>query len=322
MANGQTHALSEISFGSGRKLIDRIGDPILRWLTGLAAIAALALILAIAYEVIHQAQPAISKFGLGFITDDVWNPVTNEFGAGSLIYGTVVTSLIALLFAGPLAIAIAIFLTELAPRRIRRPVATLVDLLAAIPSVILGLWGIIVLGPILNDTIEPALKSVFGFIPLFSGTASPLGLLPAAMILTIMAVPIATSVTREVFERVPGELKEGAYALGATRWEMVRMVVLPICRPGIIGGMILALGRVVGEAIAVSMVVGSALGVHASLFEPGDTLAARIASQYRGAATELQTSSLVYLAVILLVIAIVVNVVARAITQRTTLKGA
>ncbi len=323
MSNGEAHTLpGPGAIHSPRRFIDRLGDPLLRRTSAIAAFGSIALILAIAYEVFHQAQPAISEFGLGFLGHDIWNPVTNQFGAGSLIYGTVVTSAIALLFAAPLSVAIAIYLTELAPRRLRRPVATLVDLLAAIPSVILGLWGIIVLGPILNDTVEPALKSVLGWIPLFSGDASPLGLMPAAMILTIMAVPIVTSVTREVFETVPSDLKEGAYALGATRWEMVRTVVLPVCRPGIVGGMILGLGRAIGEAIAVSQVIGGALGVHASLFAPGDTLAARIAAQYRGAATSLQSSSLVYLAVILLVLAVVVNVAARMIVQRMTLKEA
>jgi len=303
-----------------RRWLDRLGDPALRWLSALAALAAAVLIGAIIYEVVDQARPAISAFGLGFLGHDVWNPVTDQFGAGSLIYGTFVTSGIALLFAAPLSIAIAIYLTELAPRRLRRPVATLVDLLAAIPSVILGLWGIIVLGPLLNNHVEPALMSALGWIPIFGGSASPAGLFPAAIILTIMAVPIVTSVTREVFETVPGELKEGAYALGATRWEMVRNVVLPVCRPGIVGAIILGLGRAIGEAIAVSQVIGGALGVHASLFAPGDTLAARVAAQYRGAATSLQTGSLVYLAVILLGFAIAVNAIARLIVQRMTLK--
>ncbi len=317
MAESQAQSIQRpIGSLNRQRLSDRIGDPFLKWLAALAAVGAVVLIGAIVYEVIHQARPAISEFGVAFVFHDVWNPVTNEFGAGSLIYGTIVSSAIALCVAGPLSIAIAIYLTELSPMSLRRPVSTLVDLLAAIPSVILGLWGIIVLGPIMNDTIEPALKSVLGWIPLFSGATSPLGLLPAAVILTIMAIPIVTSITREVFETVPGELKEGAYALGATRWEMVRTVVLPTCRPGIVGALILGLSRAIGEAIAVSQVIGSAIGIHASLFAPSDSLAARVASQYRGAATTLQTSSLVYLAVILLVIALVVNVVARLIVQR------
>jgi phosphate transport system permease protein len=303
-----------------RNLADRIGDPLLKWLSALAALLAIAVIAGIVYEVFHLAWPAITKYGLGFVTTNDWNPVTNRFGAASFLYGTVITSAIAVLIAGPLSIAIAVYLTELAPRRLRRPVATLVDMLAAVPSVILGLWGILVLGPFMHDAIEPALKSVLGFLPLFSGDPSAFGVLTAAMILTIMATPIITSVTREVFETVPGELKEGAYALGATRWEMVKHVVLPYSRAGIIGAVILGLGRAIGEAIAVTQVIGGATGIHASLFHTGDTLASRIASQYVGAANDLQKASLAYLGVILLILAIVVNVIARIIVQRGTLK--
>jgi phosphate transport system permease protein len=303
-----------------RNLADRIGDPLLKWLSALAALLAVVVLGGIVYEVFRLAWPAISKFGIGFVTTDDWNPVTDHYGAAFAIYGTAVTSAIAVLIAGPLSIAIAVYLTELAPGRLRRPVATLIDMLAAIPSVILGLWGILVLGPFMHDTIEPALKSVLGFLPIFSGDPSAFGYLTAAVILTIMATPIITSVIREVFETVPGELKEGAYALGATRWEMVRHVVLPYSRAGIIGGVMLGLGRAIGEAIAVAQVIGGATGINVSLFHTGDTMAARIVSQFQGAATDLQKASLYYLAAILLVFAIVVNVIARLIVQRGTLK--
>jgi phosphate transport system permease protein len=303
-----------------RNLADRIGDPLLKWLSALAALLAVAVIGGIVYEVFHLAWPAITKFGLGFITTNDWNPVSARFGAASFVYGTVITSAIAVVIAGPLSIAIAMYLTELAPRGLARPVATLVDMLAAIPSVILGLWGILVLGPFMGDTIEPALKSVFGFLPIFSGDPSAFGLLTAAFILTIMATPIITSVTREVFETVPSDLKEGAYALGATRWEMMRHVVLPYSRAGIVGAVILGLGRAIGEAIAVAQVIGGATGIQTSLFHTGDTLAARIASQYQGAPDALQKASLAYLGAILLVFAILVNVIARIIVERGTLK--
>jgi phosphate transport system permease protein len=303
-----------------RGLGDRVGDPLLRWLSALAALVAVALIVGIAYEVIHLAWPAISKFGIAFVITNDWNPVTNQFGAAPFLYGTMATSAIAVLIAGPLSVAIAIYLTELAPRRLGRPVATLVDMLAAVPSVILGLWGILVLGPFMHGTIEPALKSCVGFIPLFSGDPSAFGVMIAALILTIMATPIITSVVREVFETVPGELKEGAYALGATRWEMVRHVVLPYSRAGIVGAVILGLGRAIGEAIAVTQVIGGATGIHASLFATGDTLASRIASQYVGAASELQKASLAYLGLILLAFAIAVNVIARLIVRRIGLR--
>jgi phosphate transport system permease protein len=193
-------------------------------------------------------------------------------------------------------------------------------MLAAIPSVILGLWGILVLGPFMHDTIQPALKSTLGFLPIFSGDPSAFSYLTAALILTIMTTPIITSVTREVFETVPGDLKEGSYALGATRWEMVRQVVLPYSRSGIVGATILGLGRAIGEAIAVAQVIGGATGINISLFHTGSTMAAQIAAQFQGAPGALQKPSLAYLGVILLAFAVIVNVVARLIVKRGALK--
>jgi phosphate transport system permease protein len=308
-----------------RNLADRLGDPGLRALAWLASAAAIVVLGALAYKVFDLASESFSRYGLGFIGSQNWNPSQGTthygFGAANLLFGTAVTSFFALLVAAPLSVAIALFLTELAPRRARRPVATLVELLAAIPSVVLGLWGIVVLSPIIHDTIEPALKSVLGWIPLFSGSASPFGLFTAIVILTIMTVPIVSSVAREVFATVPDELKEGALALGATRWEMVRMVILPYGRSGVVGATILGLGRALGEAIAVTMVIGHTLnGIHASLFSTGDTLASRIASEYQGAATSLQISALAYLAAILLVLAVLVNVFARLIVRRATVR--
>jgi phosphate transport system permease protein len=312
-------ALSNPVLRARRNLTDRIGDPLLRGLSGLAAALAVAVIAGIVYEVAHLAWPAVQQFGIGFVTTNDWNPVSKRFGAAPFLYGTVVTSFIALLIAAPLSVAISIYLTELAPRRIRRPVATLVDMLAAIPTVILGLWGILVLGPFMRDTIEPALNSVFGFLPIFGGDPSAFGYLTAALILAIMATPIITSVTREVFETVPSDLKEASYALGATRWEMVRQVVLPYSRPGIVGATILGLGRAIGEAIAVAQVIGGASLINASLFHTGGTLAAQIASQFQNSAG-LQKASLAYLGLILLVFAVIVNVIARLIVQRGKIK--
>lgn len=300
-----------------RNLADRLGDPILRALTSLAALAAVVFVALIVYEVFSQSGEAFSHFGLGFVTGREWNPVTNQFGAAEFLFGTAVTAFGALLIAGPISIAIALFLTELAPRRARRPVATLVELLAAVPSVVLGLWGLIVLAPAMNNTIEPALSSVLGWIPLFSGSTSPVGLLPAIVILTIMTVPIVSAITREVFETVPTELKEGAFALGATRWEMVRIVILPYARTGIVGGTLLGLGRALGEAIAVTMVIGHTPYIGPHLFHTGDTLASRIASEYQGAATSLNISALVYLGAILLVLALIANMIARLIVGRS-----
>jgi len=298
-------------------LADRIGEPAFRILCGLAALVAVALIIWIAETIFDKSGSAISKFGVGFLGHETWNPVTNNYGAATLIYGTFVSSLLAILIATPMAILIAVYLTELAPRFIRRPVAILVELLAAIPSVILGLWGIIILGPFMENHLEPFLHSFLSWIPLFSGTYSPLGMLPAVLILTIMALPIITAITREVFQSTDPQLKEGAYALGATRWEMVRMTVLPTGRPGIVGAVILGLGRALGEAIAVTQVIGNVAQIKASLFQPAGTMASWIANSYQSANPGLGQSSLIYLAAILLVVSLVVNIVARLVIRRT-----
>lgn len=305
-------------FAGRKKLSDRLGDPLLRVVTGLAALAGVGVLVWLAYTLFDRASPAISRFGLGFIGTSAWDPVHLHFGAADFIFGTLESSVLALIVSAPMSVAIAVFLTELAPRMARRPAQILVELLAAIPSVILGLWGIIVLGPFLNNTFEPALHNALGWIPLFSGSPSPYGMFSAAIILTIMTVPIVSSITREILETTPSEFKEGAYALGATRWEMVRMVVLPYAAPGIVGAVILGLGRALGEAIAVTQVIGNTAGIHASLFQPSGTLAAQIASEYQGATTNLQIASLVYLAAILLVITLLANAAARLIVRRVS----
>jgi phosphate transport system permease protein len=321
-ASASTAAAPGPGLGAVRaRLADRIGEPGLRALATLAAVLALALIVWIAESIFGNAGPAISKYGIAFVGRQEWNPNAaggvGSFGALDFIYGTLVSSLVALIIATPTAIAIALFLTELAPRAVRRPVAILVELLAAIPSVILGLWGILILGPFLANHLEPFLKSFLGWIPLFAGTPSPYGMLNAALILTIMILPIITAITREVFDTTPGDLKEGAYALGATRWEMVRMVILPVARPGLVGAVILGLGRAFGEAIAVTQVIGNATQIKASLFAPAGTLAAQIANEFQSANPGLAQASLMYLAGILLVISLLVNAVARMYVRRT-----
>src|SRR5689334_4152163 len=289
------------------------------FVTGLAVLATALVgitMVLIAWKVTEEAQPAISEFGLSFLTSSDWNAVTNTFGARDLIWGTMVTSLSALVLAVPLSLAIALFLSELAPRRLRTPVGMLVELLAAIPSVVLGLWGILVMGPFLQQHVEPWLNDHLGFIPLFSGTPSNVGLLPAILILTIMIVPIISSISRELFAGVPSDLKNGALALGATRWEMVRKVVIPHVSGGLVAATMLGFARAAGEAIAVTQVIGGTASIHAGLFAPADTLASRLASQYAGAATALQTASLAYLAVILLVISVITNFIAQIIVGR------
>jgi phosphate transport system permease protein len=302
------------------KLSDRLGERGLKVLTGLAALVTAALIVWIAYTVFDRASPAIGKFGLAFIGHKVWNPVVGHFGAASFLYGTAVSSALALLVATPLAVAISIYLTELAPNFLRIPMGILVELLAAIPSVILGLWGILVFGPILGNHIEPFLKSFLGWLPLFSGSPSSYGMLNAALILTIMILPIITSVTREVLQRTPTASKEAALALGATRWEMIRMVVLPTARPGIVGAVLLGFGRGIGEAVAVSMVIGNQPQIKASFFQPMATMAGQIADEFSSANPGTWQSSLIYLAAILLIFSALANIAARLVVRHTTVK--
>ncbi len=297
-----------------RKLGDRIGD---YGLTGGAAVFAMLIVVLLAYKLVEQAWPAISKYGLAFLWSRAWDPVRSHFGALDFIFGTVYTSFFALLIAAPLSIAIALFLSELAPRFVRGIVGTLVEMLAAIPSVVIGLWGVFVLGPVLTKHVNPFLGSTLGFLPFFKhGPGNGNNLMTAVVVLAIMIIPISASIARELFLSVPQELEDGALALGMTRWEMIRGVILPYTRGGVSAAIILGLGRAVGEAIAVTQVIGGTLGIHISLFQPGDTLASRIAAQYQGAVSNLHVASLVYLAVILLAISLVVNLAAQLIIRR------
>jgi phosphate transport system permease protein len=309
---------------SRRRLSDKIGDAGLRVVTLAAALAAVVLLGAIVWKVVDLAWPAIEDYGWSFITGKTWDPVKGAFGALPFIYGTAMSSLIALVIATPLAIAIALWLSELAPGGVRGIVGSLVEMLAAIPSVVLGLWGILVLGPFLSNHLEPWLHDHLGFIPLF-GQPSPTGtgLFTAGLILTIMIVPIIASICRELFLQVPDELEEGALALGATRWEMVRGVVLPSTRTGIAAAIILGLGRALGEAIAVTQVIGGGTTISRNIFGPIDTLASKIAASYQGAGSGLEQSSLLYLAAILLVIGLITNLAAQVIVRVfDPLKGA
>ena len=299
----------------------RPGDLIFRLVTLLAAVVVVALVVMIVYEVVRQAWPAVQHFGISFVWTDVWNPIKGEFGAWQFIVGTVVSSFFAILLATPLSIAIALFLTELAPKWLRGPVATLVELLAAIPSVVLGLWGILVLGPVLASTVEPWLNDWFGWLQVFSGQPSPVGMLNAILILTIMIVPIVSAITRELFLHVPRDLKEGALGLGTTRWEAIRGVVIPYCAPGIVAAVILGIGRAVGEAIAVAQVSGNGTTIQRSFFAPTNTLAAKIANSYQGASTKLEGDSLLYLALILLILALFVNGMAQVVIRRAEKRG-
>jgi phosphate transport system permease protein len=289
------------------------GDKILRGLALLAALLTIVTLVALAYQVVKGSRLSLSTFGLGFITDELWNPTGGNggkgtFGARAMIYGTLVSSFFALLIALPVGIAIGLYLSELARPSVARVVGPLVEMLAAVPSVVVGFWGLIVLAPVVSRGVEPFLHRSFGFIPIFGEPQTTgLSLFTACLILSIMILPIIASISRDLFLTVPREMKDGAEALGATHWEVVRGVDLPACAAGIASAALLALGRALGEAIAVAQVVGGGTRVATSLFVPGDTLASRLATQFPGAVSNLQVSSLYYLGALLLVIGVGAN---------------
>jgi phosphate transport system permease protein len=306
-----------------RKRADSFGDRAMFGICLLAALLAIGAIFLVGYEIVHGAMPAIEKFGLGFVTSTTWQPNFGKFGAGVLLFGTAVTSGIALLLAGPIAVAIGLFLTLLAPKSMAAVIGPLVELLAAIPSVILGFWGLVVLAPFLQEHVEPFLHHKLGFIPIFGEPQTTgLSVFTASLILTIMVIPIIASITRDLFRSVPPELQDGASALGATRWEVVRGIILPTTSSGVIAACILGLGRALGEAIAVSQVIGAGSKISSNLFAPGSTLAAQIALQFPGALTELHQASLFYCGVILLVIGLIANLIAGWIGRRFSYSGA
>jgi phosphate transport system permease protein len=299
------------------RIVDRIGDRALYGLCLLAALLVTALLVEIAYQVIHGASASISRFGLHFLTHSAWRPNFGVFGATTVLFGTAVTTLMALLLAVPIGVSIGLYLSMLAPRGVRGIVSPLVEMLAAIPSVILGFWGLLILGPFARDHLEPWLHRTFGFLPIFGPPQTTgTGVFTAGLILAIMVVPIIASVSRDLFATVPAELRAGAEALGATRWEVVRGVVLPSTASGIVAATFLGMGRALGEAIAVAQVIGAGTAVHPSLFATGDTMASRIALQFQDSYSKLHTASMFYLAVILLAIGLVTNILAQWIAHR------
>src|SRR3954452_151415 len=311
-------AASVHALGHTRRLGDRVGDTVLHVITALAAVFGIVVVFAIIWRVFVGAWPAIKAFHLDFLTDNVWDAPLDQFGARDLIVGTLVTSFGAMLLAAPLSIAIGLFLSELAPRAIRGPIGTLVEMLAAVPSVVIGLWGIFVLAPFDAQHVQPFLSGFLGWIPIFSNGQDKVAstVFTAMIVLTIMTIPITSSICRELFLSVPDELEEGSIGLGATRWEMVRTVIIPTVRGGVVAAVILGLGRALGEAIAVSQVIGNFIPLQRSIFGPGDTLASRVAGQYQGAITNIQISALIYLALILLVITFIANLAAQRIVKR------
>ena len=307
---------------SRAKILDRLrlGDVIFHNITRAAAIVVLVILGGVIVALISGAWPALQTFGLSFLIDESWNPVTERFGAIAPIYGTIVTSIIAMAIAVPVGLMIALFLTELCPPFLRRPIGIAIELLAGIPSIIYGIWGLFVFAPFLQQYVQPALIALFGNVPvlstLFEGPPYGIGIFTAGLILAIMVLPFITSVSRDVFEAVPPVLKEAAFGIGCTTWEVFRNVVVPYTRVGVIGGCMLALGRALGETMAVTFVIGNAHRISGSLLAPGTTISATIANEFTEAVGDLYTSALVALGLILFVITFFVLAAARYMLLR------
>jgi phosphate transport system permease protein len=304
------------------KVLDRLrfGDAAFQQVTRAAAIFVLLLLSGVIVSLVSGSIPALRTFGFGFLVSQRWNPVTEIFGALPAIYGTIITSFIAMLIAVPVGLLIAFFLTELCPQWLRRPIGIAIELLAGIPSIIYGIWGLFVFAPFLQETLQPFLINTLGNVPgigpAFGGPPYGIGMLTAGLILAIMVLPFVTSISRDVFEAVPAVLKEAAYGLGCTTWEVVRNVVLPYTRVGVIGGIMLGLGRALGETMAVTFVIGNAHHISASLLAPGTTISATIANEFTEAVGDLYTSALIALGLILFFITFIVLAAARYMLLR------
>jgi phosphate transport system permease protein len=298
----------------------RAADALFHLLTRSSAIAVLLLLGGVIASLIIGSLPALRTFGLEFITTEVWNPVTEKFGALAPVYGTLVTSAIAMLIAVPVGLLVAFFLTELCPQWLRRPIGIAIELLAGIPSIIYGIWGLFIFAPFLQQHVQPYLIDLFGNVPIlsliFAGPPYGIGTLTAGLILAIMVLPFITSISRDVFDAVPPVLKEAAYGVGCTTWEVFRSVVLPYTRVGVIGGVMLGLGRALGETMAVTFVIGNAHKISASILHPGTTISAAIANEFTEAVGDLYTSSLIALGLILFVITFIVLAIARYMLLR------
>jgi phosphate transport system permease protein len=304
------------------RMLDRLRwrDALFHNLTRAAAIGVLILLSGVIISLIYGSIPALRAFGFSFLIEERWNPVTEKFGALAPIYGTIITAFLAMVIAVPIGLLISVFLTELCPLWLRRPIGVAIELLAGIPSIIYGIWGLFVFAPILQETLQPFLISVFGQIPglslLFAGPPYGIGIFTAGLILAIMVLPFITSISREVFESVPPVLKEAAYGVGCTTWEVVRYVVLPFTRVGVIGGIMLGLGRALGETMAVTFVIGNAHRISASILAPGTTISATIANEFTEAVGDLYTSALIALGLILFGITFIVLAAARYMLMR------
>jgi phosphate transport system permease protein len=294
-----------------------VGDFVFKHLTMLFAFGVLSLVFLMGYEMYRGSELTITKFGWNFLVTSLWDPVQDEYGALPLIFGTLLSSFLALLIALPLGLGVAIFLSELAPRWLERPFSFLVELLAAIPSIVYGLWGIFVLVPWLRVSVQPWLSSNFGSLPFFKGPAYGFGMLAAGLILAVMVLPIIASISRDVLQAIPSLQREAALGLGATRWETTR-VILSSARSGILGATLLGLGRAVGETMAVTMVIGNRSEISASLFSPGYSMASVIANEFAEASSSMYTSALIEIAFVLFVLTIILNALARLVVWSVT----
>jgi phosphate transport system permease protein len=293
----------------------QFGDRAFKWLTLVMAFSVFVLIALIAYELFRGSHLALQKFGWHFLVTSDWDPVNDIYGALPFIFGTLVSSAIALIIAVPISIATAVYLTELAPLRVRQPLIMFIELLAAVPSVILGLWGIFVMVPFLRDHFFPLLQKYLGFLPFFKGPIYGVSMMAGGIIVAIMIIPIITSVSREILRSVPGLQREAAYALGATRWEVTRIAVLSYAKKGLFGAVILGLGRALGETMAVTMVIGNTPQIVKSLFAPGYTLASVIANEFNEATGDLYPSALFEIGLVLLGVTVLVNIIAQLLLK-------
>ncbi len=300
---------------------DVYGDAIFKGVSFFFALSVIVLMAFILVVLFKESFLSIKAFGFKFLSSSAWNPVTLEFGALPAIYGTIVSSIIAIIIALPVSLGIAIFLTEMAPKSLKGPIGVAIELLASIPSIIYGMWGLFILAPLLSEYFEPFMIEHFGFIPLFSGAPLGIGMLPAGLILAIMIIPFISSVTRDVFLMVPPIFKESGYGVGATKWEVIRKIVIPYTRSGIIGAVILGLGRALGETMAVTFVIGNAHRISASLFDPATSISATLANEFTEAVEDLYLSSLVELGLILFLITLVVLGVAKIMIRRFSYQG-
>ena len=298
-----------------------LGDVLFKNFTLMFALAILLMVILMAFEMIRGAQPSLAKFGWRFLSDSTWDPVRDEYGALPYIWGTIASSVLALAIALPLGVSTAILLSELVPRWLETPLSFLVELLAAIPSIVYGLWGIFILVPWLRKDAEPFLSHTLGYLPFFKGTPYGFGMLAAGVILAIMILPIIVSITRDVLRAIPNSQREAAFALGATRWEATR-IVLSAGKSGMLGAALLGLGRAVGETMAVTMVIGNRSDISLSLFNPAYSMASVIANEFSEATSQLYVSSLIEIALLLFAVTIVLNALARGIVWTTTRKFA